>query len=59
MIEAKIACGMGSLRRTHKDFADAIELILENRLESSFARRLHKSLRAAYRELVERSRGEN
>ena len=59
LIEAKIACGTGNLRCTHKDFADVIELILQNRLDSSFARRLHKSLRATYRELVRRSRGEN
>ncbi len=58
LIEIKIACGMGNLRRTHKDFADVIELILQNRLNSSFARYLHKSLRPAYRQLVRRSRGE-
>ena len=58
LIETKIACGMGDLRRTHKDFADVIELILRNRLNSSFARYLHKSLRQAYRQLVRRSRGE-
>ena len=58
MIETKIACGMGNLRRTHKDFADVIELILQNRFNSSFARYLHKSLRQAYRQLVRRSRGE-
>ncbi len=58
LIETKIACGMGNLRRTHKDFADVIELILQNRLNSSFARYLHKSLRQAYRQLVRQSRGE-
>ncbi len=57
LIESKIACGMGSVRRTHRDFADVIELIVHNRLNSSFARYLHKSLRATYRELVKRSRG--
>ncbi len=57
LIESKIACGMGNLRRTHKDFADVVELILCNRLSSSFARYLHKSLRATYRELVRMSRG--
>ena len=46
LIEAKIACGEGNLRRTHKDFADVVELILRNRLDSSFARYLHRSLRA-------------
>lgn len=59
LIESKIACGLGNLRRTHKDFADVIELILQNRLNSSFARYLHKSLREAYRQLVRRSRGES
>ncbi len=58
LIETKIACGMGNLRRTHKDFADVIELIVHNRLNSSFARYLRKSLRQAYRQLVRRSRGE-
>jgi hypothetical protein len=58
LIESKIACGLGNMRRTHKDFADVIELIVHNRLNSSFARFLHKSLRATYRELVRRSRGE-
>ena len=36
LIESKIACGTGNLRRTHKDFADVVELILQNRLDSSF-----------------------
>jgi hypothetical protein len=57
LIEAKIACGLGNLRRTHKDFADVVELIVVNKLNSSFARFLHKSIRATYRELVQRSRG--
>ncbi|MBI3823025.1 MAG: hypothetical protein HY289_10160 [Planctomycetes bacterium] len=57
LIESKIACGLGSLRRTHKDFADVVELIIKNRLNSAFARFLHKSLRSTYRELVRKSRG--
>jgi hypothetical protein len=57
LIESKIACGLGNLRRTHKDFADVVELIVENRLNNSFARYLHKSLRTTYRELVRKSRG--
>jgi hypothetical protein len=57
LIETKIACGLGNLRRTHKDFADVVELIAANKLNSSFARYLHKSLRSTYRELVRRSRG--
>jgi len=27
LIETKLACGEGNLRRTHKDFADVVELI--------------------------------
>jgi hypothetical protein len=57
LIETKIACGLGNPRRTHKDFADVVELIVQNRLNSSFARFLHKSLRMTYRELVRKSRG--
>jgi aminoglycoside-2''-adenylyltransferase len=57
LIDSKIACGMGNPRRTHKDLADVIELIIHNRLNSSFARFLHKSLRTTYRELVRQSRG--
>ena len=57
LIESKIASGSGNLRRTHKDFADVVELIILNRLNSSFAKFLHKSLRTTYRELVRKSRG--
>jgi hypothetical protein len=57
LIESKVACGLGNLRRTHKDFADVVELIVQNRLNSSFARFLHKSLRATFRQLVRTSRG--
>lgn len=56
LIESKIACGQGNLRRTHKDFADVVELISVNKLSSSFARFVHKSLRATFRELVQRAR---
>lgn len=56
LIETKIACGLGNLRRTHKDFADVIELVAANRLNNAFARYLHKSLRTTYRELVRRAR---
>ena len=52
LIEMKIACGMGNLRRTHKDFADVVELIAHRNLDSTFARFLHKSLRPTFRELV-------
>lgn len=54
LIESKLACGQGDLRRTHKDFADVVELIAVNKLDGSFARHLHKSLREAYRELARR-----
>lgn len=57
LLESKIACGMGNLRRTHKDFADVVELIAINRLNSSFARFLHKSLRTTYKQLVKNARG--
>jgi len=52
LIEMKIACGMNNLRRTHKDFADVVELISRRSLDGSFARHLHKSLRATFRQLV-------
>lgn len=52
LIEMKIACGMSNLRRTHKDFADVVELIAARNLDESFARYVHTSLRAAFRELV-------
>lgn len=57
LIESKIACAEGDVRRAYKDFADVIELIAANRLSSSFARYLHKSLRPTYRDLVIRARG--
>ena len=52
LIEMKIACGMSNMRRTHKDFADVVELIAIRNLDGSFARFLHKSLRPTFRELV-------
>ncbi len=52
LIEMKIACGMSNLRRTHKDFADVVELISIRNLDGSFARFLHSSLRTTFRELV-------
>ncbi len=58
LIEMKIACGIGSMRRTHKDFADVVELIAIRNLDSSFARYLHKSLRSTFRELVGRAKDE-
>ena len=58
LIESKIACGEGNLRRTHKDFADVVELIAKHDLRQSFARHLHKSLRKTFRQLVLQARGE-
>jgi len=55
LIQAKLACGLGNLRRTHKDFADVVELIAIHRLDGSFARFLHKSVRKEFRELVRRA----
>jgi hypothetical protein len=58
LIEIKIACGMGNVRRTHKDLADVVELIAVRKLDSRFARYLHKSVRKEFRELVRNSRGQ-
>ena len=52
LIEIKITCGLGSVRRTHKDFADVVELIAIRHLDGSFARHLHKSVRSTFRKLV-------
>lgn len=43
-IEMKIACGMSNLRRTHKHFADVVELIAIRHLDDSFAGLLPKSV---------------
>jgi len=56
LIEVKIACGEGNLRRSYRDFADVVELIAAHKLNSSFARFLHRSVRKTYRELVRRAR---
>src|SRR5262249_38424285 len=56
LIQSKIACGLGNMRRTHKDFADVVELIAIHQLDGSFARFLHKSVRKEFRELVKRVR---
>lgn len=52
LIESKIASGQANLRRTHKDFADVVELIANHGLGRDFARHLHKSVRATFRQLV-------
>lgn len=58
LIEIKIACGLGNVRRMHKDLADVVELIAIRNLDSSFARFLHKSVRKAFRKLVKNARGD-
>jgi hypothetical protein len=57
LIELKLASGLGNVRRTHRDFADVVELVVVHRLSRSFARHLHKSLRTEFRNLVLRARG--
>lgn len=52
LIESKIASGQANLRRTHKDFADVVELIAKHELSRDFASHLHKSVRATFRQLV-------
>jgi hypothetical protein len=58
LIETKLSCGLGDLRRTHKDFADVVELIAIHQLDGSFARHLHRSVRGEFRELVRRAGGQ-
>lgn len=57
LIQSKLACGLGSLRRTHRDFADVVELIAVHHLDGSFSRFLHKSVRKEYRVLVRHASG--
>lgn len=52
LIEIKIACGAENVRRMHKDFADVVELIAIRKLDGTFARFLHSSVREIYRRLV-------
>lgn len=59
LIESKLACGEGDVRRTHKDFADVVELVIKHQLSRSFARFLHKSLRQSFRQLVLNARGDS
>lgn len=59
LIEMKLACGTANVRRTHKDFADVVELIAIRELDGSFSRFLHKSLRKTFRELVKNARGDD
>lgn len=57
LIQSKLACGLGSVRRTHRDFADVVELIAVHHLDGTFARFLHKSVRQEYRVLVRHASG--
>jgi hypothetical protein len=57
LIEMKIACGSANIRRTHKDYADVVELIAIRNLDGSFSRYLHKSVRKTFRKLVQHARG--
>jgi hypothetical protein len=57
LIESKIAAGQSDLRRTHKDFADVVELIAHHKLGRDFARHLHNSVRETFRQLVVNARG--
>lgn len=57
LVQSKLACGLGNLRRTHKDFADVVELIAIHQLDKSFARFLHPSVQSEFKELVRHARG--
>lgn len=57
LIQSKVACGLGNLRRTHRDFADVVELVTIHHLDGSFARFLHKSVRKEFRALVRQAKG--
>jgi hypothetical protein len=56
LIQSKIACGLGNLRRTHRDFADVVELVAVHDLDGSFARFLHKSVRKEFRALARQAK---
>jgi hypothetical protein len=58
LLEMKLASGSANIRRTHRDFADVVELIALRNLDGSFARFLHKSLRNTFRELVKRAQAD-
>jgi len=57
LIEMKIACGEGNIHRTHKAFADLVELIASHDLDGTFAARLHKSVRHTFRRLLKHAGG--
>jgi hypothetical protein len=51
LIELKIAAGMTSPGRQHKDYADAIELIRKNSVSASFVDRLNPYVHETFRSL--------
>jgi hypothetical protein len=57
LIQSKLACGLGNLRRTHKDFADVVELIVIHHLDKTVVNHLHKSVRREFQALVDRVQG--
>ncbi len=57
LIQSKLACGLGNHRRTHKDFADVVELIVIHHLDKTFVKHLHKSVRREFQTLVDRVQG--
>jgi len=59
LIQSKLACGKGNLRRTYKDFADVVELIAVHGLDGSFAPQLDKSVGPEFEELVRHAKGES
>jgi hypothetical protein len=58
LIELKLGCGLGDIRRSYRDWADVVELIVARNLDHRFASLLHKTVRKEYRSLVKRARGE-
>ncbi|MCA9189429.1 MAG: hypothetical protein R3E01_34470 [Pirellulaceae bacterium] len=58
LIEMKLASGIGNLRRTHRDFADVVELIAIQKLDGSYARHVHMSLRPTFRKLARNAQAE-
>ena len=47
-----------NIRRSDRDWADVVELIVARNLDHRFAGLLHKAVRKEYRSLVKRARGE-
>ena len=59
LIEIKIVCGAENAQRMHKHFADVVELIAIRKLDGTFAKYLHNSVRDVYRKLVQNAQGES